>query len=174
MVNPRCGHRHAITLAVALFLTIPFAAHGQGVSQIGKTTGSSAAPAAAAPATPIPPDDAAQPAAGSAAPAASAPAVAAAPAATPAPAPAAAALPGEHMISGADLPEDLSPWGMFENSDLVVKAFARVSDHRRKGSGSAPSAPASSLRVARTVGIGAASSKSTAARRKAVSGSGSG
>jgi biopolymer transport protein ExbB len=26
------------------------------------------------------------------------------------------------MISGADLPEDLSPWGMFENSDLVVKA----------------------------------------------------
>jgi len=36
--------------------------------------------------------------------------------------PATAALPGEHMISGADLPEDLSPWGMFENSDLVVKA----------------------------------------------------
>ena len=26
------------------------------------------------------------------------------------------------MISGADLPQDLSPWGMFENSDLVVKA----------------------------------------------------
>jgi biopolymer transport protein ExbB len=26
------------------------------------------------------------------------------------------------MVSGADLPEDLSPWGMFENSDLVVKA----------------------------------------------------
>jgi biopolymer transport protein ExbB len=37
-------------------------------------------------------------------------------------APASAALPGEHMISGADLPEDLSPWGMFENADLVVKA----------------------------------------------------
>jgi biopolymer transport protein ExbB len=35
---------------------------------------------------------------------------------------ASAALPGEHMISGAALPEDLSPWGMFENSDLVVKA----------------------------------------------------
>src|ERR1700740_2231550 len=43
--------------------------------------------------------------------------------AAPAPAaPASAALPGEHMISGADLPEDLSPWVMFENSDLVVKA----------------------------------------------------
>jgi biopolymer transport protein ExbB len=26
------------------------------------------------------------------------------------------------MISGADLPEDLTPWGMFENADLVVKA----------------------------------------------------
>src|SRR5260370_38519292 len=26
------------------------------------------------------------------------------------------------MVSGADMPEDLSPWGMFENSDLVVKA----------------------------------------------------
>jgi biopolymer transport protein ExbB len=26
------------------------------------------------------------------------------------------------MVSGADLPEDLSPWGMFENADLVVKA----------------------------------------------------
>jgi biopolymer transport protein ExbB len=30
-------------------------------------------------------------------------------------------LPGEHMVSGADLPEDLSPWGMFENADLIVK-----------------------------------------------------
>src|SRR5438552_1861938 len=39
-----------------------------------------------------------------------------------APSPAAGALPGEHMISSAELPEDLSPWGMFENSDLVVKA----------------------------------------------------
>ncbi len=29
--------------------------------------------------------------------------------------------PGEHMVSGADLPEDLSPWGMFENADLIVK-----------------------------------------------------
>src|SRR5438874_9116190 len=49
-----------------------------------------------------------------------------APLAAPAPsataAPAAPALPGEHMISSAELPEDLSPWGMFENSDLVVKA----------------------------------------------------
>ncbi len=40
-----------------------------------------------------------------------------------APAPAASApLPGEHDVTGAELPQDLSPWGMFENSDLVVKA----------------------------------------------------
>jgi biopolymer transport protein ExbB len=31
-------------------------------------------------------------------------------------------LPGERVISSAELPEDLSPWGMFANSDLVVKA----------------------------------------------------
>ena len=30
-------------------------------------------------------------------------------------------LPGEHMVSRAELPEDLSPWGMFENADLIVK-----------------------------------------------------
>jgi biopolymer transport protein ExbB len=39
--------------------------------------------------------------------------------------PATAALPGEHMISSAVLPEDLSPWGMFENSDLGL-AFASL------------------------------------------------
>jgi len=39
-----------------------------------------------------------------------------------APAPAAGEpSPGEHMISGADLPEDLSPWSMFENADIIVK-----------------------------------------------------
>jgi biopolymer transport protein ExbB len=30
-------------------------------------------------------------------------------------------LPSEHMVSRAELPEDLSPWGMFENADLIVK-----------------------------------------------------
>src|SRR5262245_24919288 len=44
----------------------------------------------------------------------------AAPAAPP-PSPAAAALPGEHMISSAELPEDLSPWGMFENVACCCK-----------------------------------------------------
>ena len=27
-----------------------------------------------------------------------------------------------HMISSAELPRDLSPWGMFENADIIVKA----------------------------------------------------
>jgi biopolymer transport protein ExbB len=49
---------------------------------------------------------------------------AAAPTAEPAAPPAAAAEPaaGQHMVSAADLPEDLSPWGMFENADIIVKA----------------------------------------------------
>jgi biopolymer transport protein ExbB len=43
--------------------------------------------------------------------------------ATPNPAPAAAALPPSGPSVGtADLEEDLSPWGMFLNADLVVKA----------------------------------------------------
>ncbi|MGB6504625.1 MAG: tonB-system energizer ExbB, partial [Xanthobacteraceae bacterium] len=45
----------------------------------------------------------------------------AAPAPSNAMAPAAEPAPGEHMISAAQLPEDLSPWGMFENADIIVK-----------------------------------------------------
>jgi biopolymer transport protein ExbB len=115
------GRRHAIALvAGALLMALPFAAN----SQTGQATPGAPAvsPAPAAPATGTAPSQPAQAPAGgvsggstpSAAPATS---TASAPAA-----PASAALPGEHMISGTDLPEDLSPWGMFENSDLVVKA----------------------------------------------------
>src|SRR5215831_3630118 len=89
--SPRTGRRYAIGLvAIALLLTLPLAARGQGM---GQATGQG---------TPT------------------APLAAPAPSATPSPGK--AALPGEHMISSAELPEDLSPWGMFENSDLVVKA----------------------------------------------------
>ena len=28
---------------------------------------------------------------------------------------------GEHVVSAADLPQDLSPWGMFKDADIVVK-----------------------------------------------------
>ncbi len=78
-------------------------------------------PAGTNPAAANAPAAAAPPAA---APAAPSPAAAPTGASPPSPVatPAAAPLPGEHMVSGADLPEDLSPWGMFENSDLVVKA----------------------------------------------------
>ena len=83
-------------------------------------------PGAAPPAaTPAPPS-AATPAPAAAAPSAPPP-NAMAPAAAPPPPPNAMApaagepSPGEHMVSGAELPEDLSPWGMFENADLIVK-----------------------------------------------------
>jgi len=59
-----------------------------------------------------------------AAPAAPAVASPAAPAATDATAPAApnaAPPPGEHAVTTADLPQDLSPWGMFQDADLLVK-----------------------------------------------------
>src|SRR5215470_2952541 len=115
--NPVSGRRHTIAfVAAALLIALPFSANGQ----IGQATtpAVSPAPASSAPATGAAPGALSQPAqipgggvSGGAAPAAPAAA-----------APASAALPGEHMISGADLPEDLSPWGMFENSDLVVKA----------------------------------------------------
>jgi biopolymer transport protein ExbB len=38
------------------------------------------------------------------------------------PAGAPAAAPGQPSIGNAELPQDLSPWGMFENADLIVKA----------------------------------------------------
>jgi biopolymer transport protein ExbB len=107
------GRRHAIAvMTAASLMALPFTAHSQTSGPTGEqanpgTPAVSPAPAAAPPAIGVAPSAAPAPAP----PAASAPA-----------APASAALPGEHMISGADLPEDLSPWGMFENSDLVVKA----------------------------------------------------
>src|SRR6516164_853952 len=110
--NAMRGRWHAIAvMTAALLMALPFAAHAQSSGQVGgqATPGGAAvspAPATTAPATGAVPAPLA--------PSASAP--------TAPPAPASAALPGEHMISGADLPEDLSPWGMFENSDLVVKA----------------------------------------------------
>jgi len=94
--NGVSGRRHAIAvMTAALLLVLPFAAYSQTTGQSG---GPGSAGASAVSPTPAPPTTGAAPASAS------------------------AALPGEHMISGADLPEDLSPWGMFENSDLVVKA----------------------------------------------------
>ena len=120
--NALSGRRHAITcVAAALLMLLPFAANsqtGQGIAPAA-----SPAPTASAPATGTRQVRRASRrkllrAAYQGARARQRPLL---PLHRPA-APASAALPGEHMISGADLPEDLSPWGMFENSDLVVKA----------------------------------------------------
>jgi biopolymer transport protein ExbB len=123
-VSPRSGCRYAIALmAIALLLAVPFVARGQGTGQGTVQANPAASGAPAAPAAPgVPaatPGEPAQP--GVSPGAATAPNIPTASAPAPS-ATAAAARPGEHMISGADLPEDLSPWGMFENSDLVVKA----------------------------------------------------
>jgi biopolymer transport protein ExbB len=121
--NPLSGRRHAIAFVVAalLLIALPFSANGQ--TGQGSAPALSPAPASSAPATGAPsaPSQPAQIPAGGVSAGTSAAAPTAPTASAPAP-PASAALPGEHMISGADLPEDLSPWGMFENSDLVVKA----------------------------------------------------
>ena len=134
------GHLRALA-AMALLVALSCAAHAQGNPSAAPTapvaspapSPAATAPTATAPATPAAPGTAptsAQPA-GSVNPAPPNAAAAGAPppaapgaasqGAAPTGATAAAPLPGEHMVSGADLPEDLSPWGMFENSDLVVK-----------------------------------------------------
>ena len=85
-------------------------------------TDAAPAPAATSPAPSSPPPANAAAPANTAAPAAEpAPAQAPAPSAT-AQAPVAPAPPGETSISTADLPQDLSPWGMFLHADLIVKA----------------------------------------------------
>jgi biopolymer transport protein ExbB len=126
-MSPRRGRRYAIALmAIALLVAVPLMARGQGTGQGTVQANPAASGAAAAPAAPgVPAATPGEPAQPGASPgAAAAPNVP--PASNPAPSVTAAAptlaLPGGHMVSGADLPEDLSPWAMFENSDLVVKA----------------------------------------------------
>jgi hypothetical protein len=119
--SPTRGRRNVIGLvAVALLLTLPLAARGQGT---GATGGGAPAtnttqPPAANPALPTP---SASPAPSSAPASSAAPAAAPPPSATPAPA--AAALPGERMISSAELPEDLSSHVSF------VQCFVSSHDH---------------------------------------------
>jgi biopolymer transport protein ExbB len=81
-----------------------------------------AAPAAPAATQPVAPPAAATPAMPSAAPTSPAPA-AEAPSAPPnAAAPAATDQPvGQTSVGGVQLPQDLSPWGMFEDADRLVK-----------------------------------------------------
>ncbi len=105
------GRRIIVAIGLAFLLTLPLTARGQTGGQDNSGT-----PAASSGAT-VPTTGNASSATSLQAPGTASGASSAVPAA-----PASAALPGEHTVSGADLPEDLSPWGMFENSDLVVKA----------------------------------------------------
>ena len=126
----------AVILA-ALLATSAFTHRALAQGGSAPTDMPAAAPAASAPATPqaaparpatAAPDASnaiipAAPAATSAPPAPASNTMAPASTAPNAPAPATSApLPGGHEITSAELPQDLSPWGMFENSDLVVKA----------------------------------------------------
>ncbi len=94
-------HRWRIALVLIPLLLAPGAAVAQGTPPSQPPAATEAAPGAPA----------------VAAPAVAAPAVAAAAVAAPA-APAAA----EPMPAGTGLPHDLSPWSMFLNADIVVKA----------------------------------------------------
>src|SRR5579863_1123945 len=134
-LNPIRTFAISTVVAIAAALTIalppvPSALAQGNVVQGTVTQGNpapAAAPALAVPSAPPAPAAATAPVTAPAAPPMSAPSEAAPSAAAPAPpnamAPAAGQpTPGEHMIGGADLPEDLSPWGMFEAADLIVKA----------------------------------------------------
>ena len=112
IVNYQMQQRVLAALAAFFLIVMPFTPIAR--AQIAPAP-TSAAPAAA-PATPAAPQ-AASPALSNA------PASTAAPAAVPPPPGAAAPepSPGQHMVSSAELPEDLSPWGMFEAADIIVK-----------------------------------------------------
>jgi biopolymer transport protein ExbB len=93
----------------------PAAANPPSPTTAAPAAGQIAAPGATA--TPAAPPTAAEPAAPAPTAAPAAPSSASRPSALPPEAP-----PGEPAVSRAELPQDLSPWGMFLNADLVVKA----------------------------------------------------
>jgi biopolymer transport protein ExbB len=121
---------------LAAFLTLIAFTHSGAAAQVPATTPAApfttsppvvtpavtAAPADAQPAPAAALQVAQSPATSGVAPVAEpSPANAAASGATP-PTPAAAPPPGETSISTAELPQDLSPWGMFLHADRIVKA----------------------------------------------------
>jgi biopolymer transport protein ExbB len=119
---------HFVAVAIALMVALPCVAHAQS-NPPPAPSAPVASPAAPLVAAPISPAATSQRAPSSSPAAAGGPSGAAPPSVAPSDtAPGASSQQGvspssgEHMISGADLPEDLTPWGMFENADLVVKA----------------------------------------------------
>jgi len=118
----RFGTRAALAATLLLFIACvhPAFAQGNAIPAAAQPSPSMAAPSAPPPTAPSVPT-AASPAAPS--PAMTAPS----PGAEPKPAGAtdaraAAPAPGEHSVSTAELPQDLSPWGMFLHADIIVKA----------------------------------------------------
>jgi biopolymer transport protein ExbB len=121
-------YRRALRALIAILLFV--VAGVPAVFAQGNTAPSgtqSAAPPAAPPAAAAPPSStAAAPSTPAAlAPAPPTPTTNAVGGPPPAPAPSAqdaAAPPGEHSVTTAELPQDLSPWGMFVHADIIVKA----------------------------------------------------
>jgi biopolymer transport protein ExbB len=131
------GRLHArAVLAAAVLISIPFAHSALAQGNVAPAAAQLSAPHAAAPAAPAAVPTVAAPTAPSPAPEAAATNAASPNAATPnAMAPnsepnpgskaapgAAEPSPGQPSIGSAQLPRDLSPWGMFLNADVVVKA----------------------------------------------------
>jgi biopolymer transport protein ExbB len=114
----RCRHVTAFTVAAlisALLIASPFAPSARAQNAAAPAATEPVAPSAAtAPTTPS--------AAPSAAPTSPAPAAEAPPAPANAAAPAATGQPvGQTTVSRTQLPQDLSPWGMFQDADRLVK-----------------------------------------------------
>jgi biopolymer transport protein ExbB len=109
--------------AAAFFMAIALAAHPAVAQTNAGPAASPNAPATtpSAPAAITPAAPAASSAASPASPATNAPTANPAPTNMAAPA-AGEPSAGQHMVSSADLPDDLSPLGMFENADIIVKA----------------------------------------------------
>ena len=110
----RCSHYFNAAIAILLLVALPVAAMAQNAP--APAAAPIAAPPIASPQMASPPS-AAPFTSSSPVPAAS-PAQSAAASAPPAPT---APAPGEPAIASAQLPRDLSPWGMFQDADLLVK-----------------------------------------------------
>jgi biopolymer transport protein ExbB len=117
--------RHATALAVVILGSALLIANPFGQSARAQNTTAPAAPAAT---EPVAPPAATAPATPSVAPAPTAAPASPAPAAEAPSAPASAAAPaatdqpvGQTTVSRTQLPQDLSPWGMFQDADRLVK-----------------------------------------------------
>jgi biopolymer transport protein ExbB len=116
----RCRGHGLAALAAILLVATAFAHSALAQNAPAPAAAPASSTPAAAPIVPAAPAASpsvspAAPAPATDAPTAIAPAAAAPSAAIPAPA------PGEPSVGSADLPEDLSPWGMFKAADIIVK-----------------------------------------------------